>query len=147
MSAKRFLLKPDRIQDRIAELTDEMISLYESLGLSAIRYDTDRVNVSPEDSMSEVFARIDKIEREIKSLKVAKGKAYIEISLMLSKLPEGAERRILYDYYVGKKEMKDISKEIGYELSVCYKKRKEGLGMLERKLNEKCGKRNNNQSN
>ena len=52
-------------ENKIQRITCTLNELRACLLPGGIRYDLDKVNTSPKDKMSEIFARIDELEREL----------------------------------------------------------------------------------
>ena len=126
-----------RIYEReIKNLCDECDELRECVGLHGIAYDKLAVISSPENKLEKVMARIDLLERKIKSLKIDKANAIVEITEELEKMEETPQKAILYRFYIRRTPMTKIAKEIGYERSYCYKLLKKGRKELyERAMN------------
>lgn len=78
-----------------------------------------------------IAERIVELEEELKEEIEKKSIALIELDLTLSRLPEGAEKTILYDCYVARIPMKKIARSVGYSLNHCYRLRKQGISLLE----------------
>lgn len=78
-----------------------------------------------------IAERIVQLETEIEEAMEQKGLAVMEVDEVLNKLPEGAEKTILYDFYVARIPMKKISASVGYSLKHCYKLRKKGIEQME----------------
>lgn len=78
-----------------------------------------------------IAERIVEIENELAEAVENKGAALIRIDEALSKLPEGAEKTILYDCYIARIPMKKIASSVGYSLKHCYKIRKQAIENLE----------------
>ena len=54
----------------------------------------------------------------------------MEIDEALAHLPDGPEKTILYDFYIGRIPMVKIANSIGYNVKHCYKLRRKGIEML-----------------
>jgi DNA-directed RNA polymerase specialized sigma subunit len=78
-----------------------------------------------------IAERIVQLETEIKEAIEQKSIAVMEVDEALNKLPEGAEKTILYDCYVARIPMRKISETVGYSLKHCYKLRKKGIERME----------------
>ena len=77
-----------------------------------------------------ITLRIVELENELDELLGQKAKAIMEIDSALNHLPDGAEKTILYDFYIGRIPMVKIAKTIGYNVKHCYKLRRKGIEML-----------------
>ena len=78
-----------------------------------------------------IAERIVQLEAELEEEIQEKGMAVMEVDEVLNKLPEGAEKTILYDCYVARIPMKKIADQVGYSLKYCYKLRKKGIERME----------------
>lgn len=78
-----------------------------------------------------IAERIIEIEQELREATERKGLIVLRIDETLSRLPEGAEKTILYDCYVARLPMKRIASSVGYSLKHCYKLRKQGIEKME----------------
>lgn len=131
--AKLFLYRPRRIQNKIYRLQQKKAALESCLYPSGIRYDSDRVQSSPEDKTSKVCAEIRDIEKEIKNLCNKKEEAYIDIIHVLDKI-EGQnaddERTVLYGYFVGMNSIEKISMELNLSRRSTYNRFHSGLASV-----------------
>jgi len=78
-----------------------------------------------------IAERIVEIENELNEALTKKGTVLMEVEHVLNKLPEGAEKTILYDCYIARMPMKKIASNVGYSLKHCYKLRKHAIEMME----------------
>ena len=69
-SVYKALTKPKRIRAQIRKAEAEMEGLKLSMLPGAIRYDKDKVQLSPEDPMAKYVVRLDELERKIASLQM-----------------------------------------------------------------------------
>lgn len=76
---------------------------------SGIRYDTDKVQVSPSDQMSEIEAQVMDLEQKIQHLEAKKKIAIVSITKAIYKLPNENEQTVLMEYYIGKKSVEQIA--------------------------------------
>ena len=126
----KLLIQPRQLEIKIKRLEYEIEELRTMLEPNAIRYDLDKVKTSPKDTMSEIFARIDKLERELMQTREKKKEAFLKISRMLSELPESPEKTILYGFYLHRLSMETIAKDLNYNVKWCYKLRIKGIKQL-----------------
>lgn len=127
---KIWLRRARTLDLRIYEQNKLIESRYRCLGLQGISYDKVQVISSPENRFEMIFAEIDELKRKVDDLLLQRREVGLEIEFKISQLPESPERAILLGYYVSGEEMEKISKEIGYELSYCYKLLKRGIKAL-----------------
>ena len=137
MSTSDYLLQIRILGRTIWRLTLRHDELQSCLLPSAIRYDTDPVQVSPEDHVSEIAAAVLDIERELWRLRARKAELVLEIGRAIDQLEDDREKTILTAYYVGRVPMHEIAERIGYSLQHTYRLRKAGVAHLKVENNEK----------
>lgn len=115
-----------QIKDKIIYID----SLYNCCGLQGIAYDRISVMNSPENKFERIMAEIDQEKRELEKLRKRKETVIHEIKDKIDTLSPAPEKTILMGYFIGCKDMKEISREIKYELKYCYKLRKKGIRKL-----------------
>lgn len=96
---------------------------------SAIRYDKDKVMTSygtNGDPMAEITARVDAIEREIAELQRQKACAIIELEDVFAKLDRN-EHEVMSRYYITRKSISAIAKEMVYQRRSVYDLRAKGI--------------------
>ena len=130
-SIYQLLYAPRRIDQQIGRINAKIRSLRESLQLSGVRYDTDRVQSSPSDRMSAVIAEIDALEHKRDALVDARMKAVEQIEAAADRLSDETERTVLYMQYVGHERMDDIAETIGFSRSRLYEIRSRALRSLD----------------
>lgn len=77
-----------------------------------------------------ITLRIVELENELNDLLGQKANAIMEIDASLNHLPDGAEKTILYEFYIARRPMVKIANDIGYNVKHCYKLRRKGIEML-----------------
>lgn len=104
-----------------------------SLLPGAVRYDKERVNTSPDDLMTKTYAEIDEMERELKTNYKRKTEYLKEIYGTIERImPEETdsqqiEKNIVTMYFVGRKSIQEISKEMNYSVQHIYRLRNRGV--------------------
>lgn len=96
---------------------------------SAIRYDKEKVMTSygtNGDPMAEITARVDSIEREIAELQRQKACAIIELEDVFAKLDRN-EHEVMSRYYITRKSISVIAKEMVYQKRSVYDLRAKGI--------------------
>lgn len=127
---KKYLSRARTLEWEIRDRLEIIEKLYFSCGLQGISYDKISVISSPENKLEKIMAEIDEEKREVEKLRKLQKKAIDDIKDKILELEPSPERTVLMKFYVGCKSMKTISNEIGYELSYCYRKQKEGIKKL-----------------
>ena len=105
-------------------------ALYTCCGLQGINYDKVSVMTSPDNKFEKIMAEIDERKRELEALQFRKAEIVREISSRIETLGDTPERTILMGFYVGCRDMEELSKDLGYELSWCYRLRRKGIERL-----------------
>lgn len=123
-------------ENKIKRLTNTINELKSCLYPGGIRYDLDKVNTSPKDKMSEIYARIDELEREIEQEYEFKAQAVLKIDNTLKTIPEGDGKTILAEYYIARKSMPKIASEMGYSMRHCFRLRSQTIKQLVEVENE-----------
>ncbi len=114
--AKTFLreIRSERQEIRILD-SKIMEKRYELLP-GAIRYDTDKVQASPQDNMSVIFAEIDKYEKALKKHMTKLQKRQKKAADMISRIPSSEQRQVMELYYMSpvNPTWDDVADELSY---------------------------------
>lgn len=113
---------------------ENLIEKYEALRLSllpsAIRYDKDKVQTSPQDTMSEIASQLVDIENQIIEKKRKRAFLIDEIYEKLESLESEREQTILIKYFIGRKSLRAIAYDIGMSKSAVHKIYKKALSKI-----------------
>ena len=104
---------------------------------TAIRYDKDKIVTSygtNADPMTEIMARVEAIQKEIAELQLQRAIAMIELEEVFSKLDED-EGKVMSRYYLSRKKIEEIHREIHYSTRWVYKLRERGIEDVRNLLN------------
>ena len=104
---------------------------------TAIRYDKDKIVTSygtNADPMAEILARVEAIQKEIAELQLQRAIAMIELEEVFSKLDED-EGKVMSRYYLSRKKIEEIHREIHYSTRWVYKLRERGIEDVRNLLN------------
>ena len=104
---------------------------------TAIRYDKDKIVTSygtNADPMTEILARVEAIQKEIAELQLQRAIAMIELEEVFSKLDED-EGKVMSRYYLSRKNIEEIHREIHYSTRWVYKLRERGIEDVKNLLN------------
>jgi DNA-directed RNA polymerase specialized sigma subunit len=104
---------------------------------TAIRYDKDKIVTSygtNADPMTEIMARVEVIQKEIAELQLQRAIAMIELEEVFSKLDED-EGKVMSRYYLSRKKIEEIHREIHYSTRWVYKLRERGIEDVKNLLN------------
>ena len=115
MTAKDFLQVIYKRRCGLQSVREHIEELQASAGgISAIRYDKDRVQVSPEDHMSEAVARMIEAEEEYGRLVVEYHKAVIQRTKMIQAMPDPRYVALLTHRYIDCLRFEEIAYRMNY---------------------------------
>lgn len=104
---------------------------------TAIRYDKDKIVTSygtNADPMTEILARVEAIQKEIAELQLQRAIAMIELEEVFSKLDKD-ERTVMSRYYLSRKKIEEIHREVPCSTRWAYKLRERGIEDVKNLLN------------
>lgn len=130
----QLLYEPRRIDQQIGRINAKIRSLRDSLALSGVRYDIDRVQSSPSDRMSAVIAEIDALEHRRDELIDSRMQAVEAIETAVNGLEDDVEKTVLYMQYIGCESMDEIADEMHYSRRSAYRLRAQALRSLDRQV-------------
>ena len=112
--AKEYLLTIKKTEDNLLWLEEEIARTYYAALPGGIRYDSDKVQTSPEDRMSSIVIQVmEKTEKQWQEVeKLAKKRR--RIIKEICTLPNRAHRIILYGFYVKGRPLRQIAKDESY---------------------------------
>lgn len=122
----RIRILDKKINAKILQLEGLKMSLLPG----AIRYDLDKVQSSPEDPMSRIFAIADSLEREIQELVREKQELILKEQARILRLSDEAQQTVLLLFYIGKLPMKEVARRMDYSERRAYQIRGAGLDAL-----------------
>jgi DNA-directed RNA polymerase specialized sigma24 family protein len=101
---------------------------------AAIRYDKDKVQTSPDDQMSKIYAEIHELEIEMARVQRRKFVQLEKIERAISSLESDEERTALTMRYVNRRPVAEIAEEMGYSEPTIYRFMRQGgnnlLGLI-----------------
>lgn len=107
----KLLTKPRKIRGQIKKAEAEMEGLKLSMLPGAIRYDKDKVQASPQDSMAQYAVRLDELERKIEDLQIEYLNAQDEVVAVANELTSPGDVIITLRFISGW-DFQSIAKEI-----------------------------------
>jgi DNA-directed RNA polymerase specialized sigma24 family protein len=87
---------------------------------AAIRYDKDKVQSSPEDTISKIVAELNLLERRMAEVQYQKAKRIEEIDSAINSLDSDEERTALAMRYINRKPVTEIADAMGYSIKRIY---------------------------
>lgn len=125
------LSEVQRINKQIDILNAEIDSLKQCLLLSGMNYESDRVQSSPSDKMSDVFAKVDEKERERETLRNQIPAALNRIQSIIARIDDETKKKILTYRFIGCYPVHVIQEKMYYEeKSTVYKHIRESIALL-----------------
>ena len=88
---------------------------------AGIRYDKDRVQTSPEDTISKIVAEISLLEKKMNEVQVAKRERIEEIDRALHELQSEEARTALTMRFINRIPVTEIASQMGYAEPTIYK--------------------------
>lgn len=92
----------------------------------AIRYDRDKIQTSPEDSMSKIISEINELELEMARIQKKKSQQIEKIYKEISRLSSDEQRTALTMRYINRIAVTDIAEAMGYAEPTIYKLMNQG---------------------
>lgn len=126
----KYLKEPRRIEWVIRKYTYQHDALQASLLPSAIRYDKDAVQTSPEDTLSDVASSVLELEKKIRDLECRRANILLTITAAIDRLPDEREAAILSAYYVRRIPMEKVAEQVHWSREHTYRLRKSGVKHL-----------------
>lgn len=124
---KSFLWSVRNIDREIDKLCEKYEALGYSLLPSGIRYDKDRVQSCPEDTMAEIISQRLELDKQITDKRKLRGELINEIYDAIECLEDEKAQNILIKYFVSKKTLRSIAIEMGISKSGVHKIYKKAL--------------------
>ena len=134
MTAKQFLYSVRDEQKEIEELNERIYEMRMSLLPGAMRYDTDKVQVSPTDTTTDRMAEIAEYMGELKRKQSALTDKRLKAQRLINHLADSRERQVLDIYFLSVKRpgMKDVAVMLNYSQRQAYRFYVSALEHLER---------------
>lgn len=99
---------------------------------AAIRYDKDKVQISPEDPMAKICSEIADLEQRMAEIQFAKSIRINEITKSINELESTEERTALTMRYINRKSVTDIAEAMGYSERRIYQFMDQGGSRIKR---------------
>lgn len=103
---------------------------------AAIRYDKDKVQTSPDDTISKIVAEISELETQMNEVLLAKAKRINEITNIIHSLESDEERTALTMRYINRVPVADIAEAMGYSVKRIYQFMDQGGAEISKKLKD-----------
>ena len=125
-----FLNSIRAIDKKIERLQSKKQQLEWSLLPAGIRYDKDRVQTTPEDSMLAICTDIAEVDAEITMLMVKRAEQVKTVYDTIERMQDMDEQTVIIQRYIMRTPIKDIAKTVCYSVEWVQKKRKDGVDHL-----------------
>lgn len=97
----------------------------------AITYDKDKIQTSPDDSMSEIASQVLDLDKEIRLMEQEKARLIVRVSDTIAQLPDESEQLVLMGYYVSGDSMQTVANDIvHYSIRWTFELRKKAVRHL-----------------
>ena len=103
---------------------------------AAIRYDKDKVQTSPDDTISKIVSEISELETQMNEVLLAKAKRIDEITNIIHSLESDEERTALTMRYINRVPVADIAEAMGYSVKRIYQFMDQGGTEISKKLKD-----------
>lgn len=135
MTVKQYLYSVRDEQKEIEELNERIYEMRMSLFPGAMRYDTDKVQVSPKDTtdrMAEIADYVTSLENKMETLAVKRRNA----QKLIWMLEDSRERQVLDSYFLSVKRpaMRNVAVMINYSLPQTVRIYDSGIKHLEKMI-------------
>ena len=124
---------PSWIRQDIADLESELEAYRQTMGLSGIRYDKDKVKTSPKDKMPEYAARVEGLLKKIKKKQKEYLKAHDKVKELTNQL-QGVEKSVIIQRYLEGKRYEDIAESFPMSEAQMYRYRASAIEKLEKMI-------------
>ncbi len=125
-----FLNSIRAIDKKIERLQSKKQQLEWSLLPAGIRYDKDRVQTTPEDSMLTICTDIAEVDAEITMLVMKRAEQVKTVYDTIEKMSDMDEQTVIIQRYIMRTPIKDIARSVSYSVEWVQKKRRDGVDHL-----------------
>lgn len=125
--AYSWLNRSRRCDSEIRRMIRKIDELKGCLLAGGVDYSKDRVNTSPDDMMSKIFAEIDETERLIMEKSLERACMVSEIAEAIELIDNELQKNILTEFFISKKSIIKIAEEMNYDRTWINKLKKEGV--------------------
>lgn len=101
---------------------------------AAIRYDKDKVQTSPDDTISRIIAEINELETEMNKIQIHKSKQIEKIDRAINALEADEERTALSMRFINRTPVTEIAEAMGYAESTIYKFMNQGAERIAKSI-------------
>lgn len=121
------------LEQKIRRAEIELEEFYSLIGgLTAIRYDKDRVQTSLEDVLSKNMAQLDEMQRRLNELRSQVPVVMESVTGLINKLEDEKGKTILYYRFISNVKFDVIANKMGYSRQNIYRIYGESIKNLER---------------
>lgn len=101
---------------------------------AAIRYDKDKVQTSPDDTISKIVAEITDLEKKMAEIQYNKSVRIEEIAWAINALESEEERTALTMRYINRKPVTEIADSMGYSIKRIYQFMDQGGAQISKNI-------------
>jgi len=127
-------MRDRHLDSRIRRLKIRRMELMSCLEPGSMRYDQDRVQTSPKDTVATIFAEVDVLDREIEALQEQRAATVIEVSNAIEQMEDDREKTVLAMFFLERRRMEEIASEMHYSMQHAYRLRVKGIEHLGEKM-------------
>lgn len=127
-----YCIKRERLE--IEQLNAKIDEMHTSLLPAGIRYDKDRVQSSPVDSMSEAVTSIVDYEEEVGKRLVVLYERKLYAERLIARLDDSRERQVIDLFFMSEKaqRMEDVAIHMNYSVQHCWRFYESAINHLEK---------------
>lgn len=123
------------LEQKIRRAEIELEEFYSLIGgLTAIRYDKDRVQTSLEDVLGNNMAKLDQMQRTLDGLRSKVPLTLESVTALINRVEDENQKTVLYCRYVKRIKFEQIASEMGYGVDNIYCLHRKGIRELEKSL-------------
>lgn len=124
-----------RLENKILRMQLEIDEFYSLIGgLTAIRYDKDKVQTSPEDVLGKNMAKLDEMRRDLDKERAKVPKALETVTSLINTVEDDNGKTVLYHRYIKRIHFEQIADIMGYGVDNIYRLHRMAIRELEKSI-------------
>ena len=137
--ANAYLGRPRGLRRKLFKEHEQLELLRSKLLPGAVRYDKERVQTSPVDSMLETYSEIDELERKFKVDIDTLLQIKEEVKETISMIPNSRYQEVLMKYFYWGFSIADIADDYGITTRHCFRLKNQAIDLLCEIVNKEQG--------